>query len=193
MSFPTPFKVCPSCREEFQRTVEFCSDCDVPLVFPGEEPAEEAASQEPLELLTKGGPWQLEALAEHLAQRGIPCHIDTDPPQAAIQGPQSYRRTGFQGRATELALYVATSDLGDARGLAEEHLRSRLPDGGEEIAEGEILDACPACETPLTPGADACGECGLPFAVQTIQCLSCGQEANSDEAACPHCGARWDA
>ena len=187
------YKICPECREEFRRDFDTCSDCGVPLAFPNDVPPEPTGDERPsLEILTKGGPRELEAFAQYLLANGVPSQIDTDPPSDGAESKARETSTGFRGHSTELALYVRLEDLAQANELGESYVRRQLPDFDGAAVEGEILESCPACGTPLAQGAEACGECGLEFAVQTIRCLRCGQESTSDQAACPNCGDRWD-
>jgi len=151
-------KFCPECGEEFVRTALRCADCDVDLVT--QEPGAPAAAGAdaagdggmplPGELapLLKGEPWELERIAEALAEGGIPCRVDPFPPEG--------------GR--ELAIYVRPETLDDARHVLEGYRAASLPDAPEDSALGVDLHDCPACGAALPEESTECPDCGLPFA-----------------------------
>jgi ribosomal protein L37E len=140
------FKVCSSCGQEYQSWVTECSDCGVPLdLAPGETlaPAPRAVpGLAELVALRRGGPWELQALAEALQTHGISSRIDAKPPE-------------------QLTLYVGRADLAAAREIAAELAARDLPDAEAGVAHDPT--ACPACGEPTPENAATCSACGLEF------------------------------
>ncbi len=182
-------KLCPSCRTEYVRTAERCSDCGAVLVFAEDftpPPSEAAAEQLPpaaeLALVRSGTPSDLEGFAELLQELGISSRIDSYPPGTPTGGAKA-------GRAgLRLGLYVRERDLAPAVGAVEEHLLSELPDAVAPGARGE-LSACPACGASLMLEASGCADCGLEFPAQEQLCSQCGGVARAEDLSCPSCNA----
>jgi hypothetical protein len=187
------FKLCPSCRDEFVPTVSVCPDCRVPLVA-----AEELASAPVARdagvasaaftltsavMLRRGGTGELQDLARRLAEHGVRCVIDTDPPGARIAGTA---RTAA-GREVQLAIYVDEADSQTAARLHHEWVLATVP-GASEAQLGGVLDACPGCGEPLATNASACSSCGLEFPPLETTCPQCGQPVAVDAERCTSCG-----
>jgi hypothetical protein len=140
-----------------------------------------------LVLVSRGGPWELERQAEHLAAEGISCRIETDPPGEPIPSRGVFR--GGAGYGQQLAIYVAEGDADRAFALIDDFEASRMPHVGT-VHEAEESDVCPACQTPYSSAATECAECGLLFAEGW--CGDCGSAFTTDHDACPSCGVSLD-
>jgi len=157
------FKVCPSCHQEYQRWVELCSECSVPLALDQESsPAPSLPTAAEMVLLKVEGPWYLQELAELLQEGGISSRIDTDPPGTPNEGTKGATRAGSRGRATRLGIYVGADDLETANEIAQEFATSRLSDIPTTAANPDA-SACPACGEQISETAVSCAECGLEF------------------------------
>jgi hypothetical protein len=182
------FKVCPSCRQEYQSWASVCADCDVPL-----DVAREASAAPPLPpaasliLLRLEGPWYLQELAEVLQGHGISSRIDSDPPGAPVGGPAVATRQGFRGQATRLGIYVRAEDLEAAREIDEGFAASRLRDVPATDVPRDP-SACPACGERIPETAPSCLACGLEFPEAEFQCPACGRRCAPETRRCPGCG-----
>jgi len=163
------FKVCPSCKQEYQRWVEVCSDCNVPLAL--DQEGQSAPALPPavdLVLLKVEGPWYLQELAELLQENGISSRIDTEPPGTPTEGTKGAMRAGSRGQTTRLGIYVGVDDLEPAHAIAQEFATARLSDVPDVTANPDA-SACPACGEPISETAVSCAECGLEFPEAEIQ------------------------
>lgn len=183
-------KLCPSCRTEYVRTAERCSDCGAALVSaegfvppPPEIPADSLPPAALLALVRTGTPGELEGFAGLLQEHGISCRIDSYPPGAPAGAGSAGRGAGLR-----LGLYVLERDLPAAVGAVEERLLAELPDAVAPGARGE-LTACPACGASLAAEASGCAECGLEFPAQEQLCRECGGVARAEDLSCPSCNA----
>ncbi|MBW2242753.1 MAG: hypothetical protein JRH01_12285 [Deltaproteobacteria bacterium] len=166
-------KNCPSCGDEFQAWVERCPDCNIPLVIggSGSAGAEKAAPEFPpasqLEKVLVGGPWQTRGLADRLAEAGIPCRVDSYPPDSELDtgGSAAAGNFGQGGRGIDLGVYVREADHERAIEIAAAYQTEGLPELDEHDTPepGTELDACPGCGEPLAADATGCEECGLEF------------------------------
>jgi hypothetical protein len=158
------FKVCPSCRGEFQNWVARCPDCDVALELGADAPPPPAADELPpareLTCIERGDPRALHEIAEHLQAEGLSCRIASYPPDEKIRlGGQ--RGTGV---ATIFGLYVRPGDAEAATRVRTRLVRETLPESvGHEVVAGTELSECPACGEPLAETARECAACGLAF------------------------------
>ncbi len=143
-----PAKVCPRCREEYLRTAESCSDCEVPLVFADQLGREEPELPEVAQLEAvrfASASWAVR-LSERLVEAGIPHRV------AEVAG----QKTGAYG------IFVRSEDLEAAREVDASHLAREMPDLPAEAAEpGSEVEGCPACGADAPPDADECPGCGL--------------------------------
>jgi len=163
------FKVCPSCKQEYQRWVAVCSDCNVPLGFDQESPPSPSLPPAAdLVLLKVEGPWYLQELAELLQENGISSRIDTEAPGTLAEGAKGTTRAGSPGQATRLGIYVGADDLEAAHEISQEFAASRLCDVPDPAAHTDA-SACPACGEPIGETAVACAECGLEFPEAELQ------------------------
>ncbi len=155
-------KICPSCGAEHVLAAEKCLDCDVVLEL-GEaggatgEPEADALppATELAPVVTDRAAWELERMALVLQEAGIPCRIETHPLDADVGA------SGSGG--TTLCIYVLPADRDAAIERVQEHRAASLPGDHEPARFGQTLEACPACGTPLTEGAEECADCGLEF------------------------------
>ena len=155
--------MCPECRVAYQLWASRCSDCDVDLVAWAPEPEPEVLPPaNELNVLWRGTPGQLRALAEFLASAGTSSRIDRFPPSGATREPAP-GRTAPPGPESELAIYVRPMDLASAESLRDELLQSRVPAPPETSPEPLEADACPACGHSLSPEDESCPDCGLEF------------------------------
>jgi hypothetical protein len=161
-------KVCPSCGVEYVQSALRCADCDVDLeagsIDPlAEMPRRSSPSLPPakdLVCLRTGTPYELEALAEALANEGISSRIDGAAADGSIPNP---RRRSF-GLGASVGIFVREEDVERSAPIVQEFLADSLGQPlGDGPAVGSELDACPACVTPLPPDAERCAECGLEF------------------------------
>ena len=176
-------RVCVECGEEYRPEIAVCADCGGALedrdgqegAMPsrparaGEgEPADEDAFTE--SVLTDERAMELTEPADQLAAEGIACRIRARKTRLADGSPHV---TGYR-------LMVAAEDRDRAReilGLAAD----------EEDVDAETRP-CPACATPIAPGAVECPECGLAAGDDPHQmtCVRCGRWLEG--AVCPDCG-----
>lgn len=107
-------------------------------ITPGEE----------LQLLRSAQLDWVHALAERLAESGVPCQVN----------PMDQRRA----TDSTWAVYVREPDLARARELDREVMREVMPDLPEDF-DPSALDTsrCPACSEPVLEGMPECPECGL--------------------------------
>jgi hypothetical protein len=129
------FKLCPSCKDEFVPTVSLCPDCRVPLVTPeqlasveaarvaGAAPTSDVFTLTSAVMLRAGGASELQAVAERLAERGVRCVIDTNPPGARLGGSSR----AAAGREIQLALYVDEADAQTAARIHHEWMLATVP------------------------------------------------------------------
>jgi ribosomal protein L37E len=204
MPFPreaVDHKVCPRCGGEYRLEIDACADCGIPLVFPGEAPAEAAREETPQEenddvsLFTGPGfelppsddlvcvccrsPRALRHLSRQLDAASIAHRIDAAP----------------YDRSIEIGcLYVQPAD-GDAAAAVD-----ALEFGGTPIEEADLaeLATCPACGAEYPPGALECSGCGLRTGADTVgldrTCERCGAVVGqSSRDRCPNCAARLPA
>ena len=158
------FKLCPSCRSEFQDWVTRCPDCNVELQHssapPPAPPVGELPPARELTCIERGDPRALHEIAERLQAEGLSCRIGAYPPDEPI-------RLGGQrgaGVATTFGLYVHPADAEAATRVRTRLVQETLPESiGHEVAAGTELHACPACGAPLAENARECAECGLEF------------------------------
>jgi hypothetical protein len=189
------FKICPECGVEHVRTALVCSDCNVALVSASGEVAAPAAAAElppaaELVRIAAGGPWELERLARELQESGISSRIGSPLPTPPIsRGAASAATRASPGSGARLALYVLPADLDPARRLLEKVLLPEAPDGVAPGAEGDALEACPACGAPISGVASACSDCGLEFVAVDEVCSSCAAPISAGATACHSCGA----
>ncbi|MCG8592528.1 MAG: zinc ribbon domain-containing protein [Proteobacteria bacterium] len=172
-------KICPSCDVVYMPTVERCADCGTPLEThdPNAAPADAVGTADGLELgdlvpLATGSAWHLDRQARGLQEAGISSRVDRAPKGQAGGG---------------LCLYVRAEE----RESALRELREReglLPPDVEPRNPEEELGSCPACSSPLAPGAVECGDCGLPFPAALSACSACGAEVDAEADRCPACG-----
>lgn len=160
---PTTFRICPSCRAEFQHWVTACTDCGAALVHPEEAPplAGAGADEPPVETvacLARGGPWELRELAEALREHGLSTRIGPYPPPGA-SSPDDDRA----GPGTGLGIYVAERDLERAVALHQQLVRESSHAEPAPSEASPDADGCPACGEDLSPDAEACASCGLEF------------------------------
>ena len=157
------FKLCPSCRSEFQDWVTHCPDCKVALQLSGAalppQPARELPPARELSCIERGDPRALHEIAERLQAAGLSCRIDAYPPDEPI-------RLGGRGSgvATTFGLYVHPADAEEATRVRTRLVQETLPESvGHELAAGTELHDCPACGEPLAEAARECAACGLAF------------------------------
>ena len=152
-----PPRRCPRCREEYVATALTCVDCGVALVAEGdldEAPATELPASDALVQVRVENPVWIRALAERLAEEGIPSRVELLESDA-----RTARRHG-----APCALRVRPEDAERARQVDAALLRAQLPDLPEDASpEWREAEGCPACGTPLAPEAVECPECGLAF------------------------------
>jgi hypothetical protein len=120
----------------------------------GEEPVAELPASDALVQVRVENPVWIRALAERLAQEGIPSRVellDSDSSTARRHGAPCILR-------------VRPEDAERARQLDAALLRAQLPDLPEDAStEWREAEGCPACGTALDPEAAECPECGLSF------------------------------
>jgi hypothetical protein len=158
------FKVCPSCRGEFQDWVARCPDCDVALQLAGAvlppQPVGELPPARELTCIERGDPRALHEIAERLQAAGLSSRIASYPPDEKIRlgGPRG------SGVATTFGLYVRPADAEEATRLRTQLVQETLPESvGHTVVAGTELHDCPACGEPLAEGARECAACGLAF------------------------------
>jgi hypothetical protein len=148
---------CPRCREEYVATAITCVDCGVALVSEGElgeAPVTELPASDALVQVRVENPVWIRALAERLAEEGIPSRVELlDSDSLAA------RRHG-----APCSLWVRPEDAERARQVDAALRRSQLPDLPEDASpEWRDAEGCPACGSALEPEAAECSECGLSF------------------------------
>ena len=111
-------------------------------------PGEELLPGEELQLVRSAQLDWIHALAERLAEAGIPRQVN----------PLSERRA----TDSTWGLYVRAVDLERARSLDREVMREFLPDVPEDFdPTTHDTSQCPACGDPVAEGASECPGCGL--------------------------------
>jgi predicted amidophosphoribosyltransferase len=174
-------RYCPECDQEFRPHVERCSDCGGPLEdqFGDAEGAASEAAARPhgalppgdyLPLLHRSSAAALEPYAAGLGQAAIPFKVEARP---------GYGGFDLKVRAED-GPQVAQL-LADTLGEGPAHETADLAAGRE--------GHCPACETPLSPGATECPECGLGLAQELPACGTCDGELDPGTGRCPRCDA----
>jgi len=160
------YKLCARCGAEFQLWVARCTDCDESLdlaptfALPPEASAPLPHARELTCVLTADA-WGARELAEALAAAGVPCRIDSHPPDAPLECDSTQRRGAC---APKLGVYVRAHEAAQARAIEAALLARRSPEVAElgPLAEPDA-NACPACAAPLDPAAPDCQACGLAF------------------------------
>ena len=177
-------RVCVECGEEYRPEIAVCADCGGALedrddadaaAFPparaeadaGDEPAEPDEYTEPV--LTEDRATDLIGSADQLAAEGIGCRI------------RPLRRRLADGSLHVAGYRLVVAPENRARALA------LLGLGADEDVDAETRP-CPACATPIAPGAVECPECGLAAGddPHQVTCVRCGRWLEG--AACPDCG-----
>jgi hypothetical protein len=188
------FKTCPGCSQEYQAWATRCAQCELVLEFASDLRAQAPRGEgggggdalppaSELVLVELQGPWYLEELAQALAEHGISSRVDAHADAAEA------RRAG---QPAPLGLYVRPDDFRDARALAQEFARARLPDAESAATAPRLAAECPACGEPVRGDAASCAECGLEFPEGELRCFACGEPAAPDAARCARCGADFD-
>lgn len=109
---------------------------------------DEIARGEELHLVRSAPLDWIHALAERLAEAGIPRQVN----------PLSERRA----TDSTWGLYVREGDLGRARALDREVMREVMPDVPEDFDPATLdTSQCPACFEPVGEGVGECPGCGL--------------------------------
>jgi len=159
-----PFRICPTCREEYTSTTSRCAECDVELVAQADLPDEpepppfEFPPASELRCIRVAPLAWIRALSQALEEREVPHRVE--PTQAAA-APEGQRPELF-GNVDLFGLYVLEEDAPDVRVLDEVIAQQVLPGEAPDVEEGE-LEACPACGTELPHDATECTDCGLAF------------------------------
>jgi hypothetical protein len=145
------YKLCPSCRGEFQQWVESCPDCGVALVAadaalpPTPPPPDELPPAHELVCVERGDPRALREIAARLQSVGISCRIDGHP-------------------SGSFGVYVLPADAEEAVRTRTQLIHESLPElAGQTLEAGTELAECPACGEPLAEAAQECAACGLAF------------------------------
>jgi len=189
-----PFKVCPECGVEHVHTALVCADCNVALEIAPTDSAERPATAPfpPASELTRvaaGSPWEMERLALQLQEAGISSRIDTMPSgQGSSRHVANAPPRNASGSGARLALYVLPAEGEPASRVIQSILLQDSPGRDAAAREGDSLEACPACGTPISAVASACPDCGLEFVPIENLCSSCGAVMTA-ATACPSCGA----
>ena len=183
------YKVCPRCGGEYRLDIERCADCEVALVFPGDEPEpEELIDLEPPAEFLFTGPLRV-ASGDDLVC--ICCR-----PVSALQALSfalndagiAHRLDPVLGRKARAGcLYVLEAD-GDAAAALDVELSS-VPLGDVSTLPADLA-GCPACDTPRSFGATECRGCGLvlgPGAGVDRTCSYCGAVIALETPRCPNC------
>jgi len=129
-----------------------CSDCGVELVLELPEAGNRQVLPE-LDALVpiRSAPmaW-IQALAGALAEAGISSRVES------IQARS--------GSGPAAAIFVRPEDQAAALPIDAAVARAAIPDLPEQSESGwSETEACPACQTELSPDAEVCPECGLIF------------------------------
>jgi hypothetical protein len=179
-------RYCPSCHEEYRPDIVSCADCGALLEDRDDEASSQTAAEqapaapserdipegyEPVHTTRELG--ALPPLADALVAAGIDCRV-----RDAQSGPYVVYRLLVHGekRAAAAALIEA----------------SLHPHVDAEFDPERGYARCPACDTPLSPGAVECSECGLPLAATEVTCPDCGATAEANATRCPACGCALD-
>ena len=174
-------RVCVECGEEYRPEIAVCADCggalqdrsgdDEGLPTPGRAAEEGPGDEDVLteSVLTDERATELTEPADQLAAEGIPCRIQ----------PQKRRLGDGTTHVARYRLLVAPENRDralDVLGLAAD----------EDV--DAVTRPCPACATPIQPGAVDCAECGLAAGDDPHQmtCVRCGQWLEGP--VCPDCG-----
>lgn len=158
------FKICPGCGAEFYAHIESCHQCEVKLVFPGEEA--EAVAEEPAGVgeidpnekivVVEQGPIQrVSDIAVVFEESGIPYKVAEVDDSCSDDGCS----TSSCGPATYV-LFVPASREDVARNTVEAYWQSEHPEIGI-VRERESKGQCPGCGFTLSSLAPECPECGL--------------------------------
>ena len=114
----------------------------------GRPPVEEIAPGQEVVLVRSAQLDWIHALAERLAELGIPRHVNPID----------------QRRATDSTwgLYVRPADLARAQVVDRDVMLELMPDVPEDFdPTTHDTSQCPACGEPVVEGATECAECGL--------------------------------
>jgi RNA polymerase subunit RPABC4/transcription elongation factor Spt4 len=174
-------RVCPECGEEYRPDVQVCAECGGVLEDQFEDEGAPAGLETPLPpSVPVAGPQRtvfssseaadLEPLAHRLGTSGIPFAV--------------------RGAINSFDLLVQAADVERALEALKDLLPQEDPQPRAAFDPERGYASCPACGTPLAPGAAACPECGLAIGGPATGdvCPRCHSPLDPARQACPSCG-----
>lgn len=152
-------KICPECSTEYFAHIETCADCGAVLLTPEELKKVEEEKKRCMEKIIKDPvavregdlPW-IDQLYDILIDAGISCMVTAD----------TGCKKGCCGHPYQLL--VSSGDAEAASARIEDHFRNIHPElesSQNMLSQGN----CPACTSPVEPGALECPDCGLTLLI----------------------------
>ena len=150
---------CPSCRSEFTIGIDYCKNCEVPLLdslpddslFGSPEAMAKSLEGQKLQPILVDNHLELRKVQNALARQKIPTLIADDSDMEAPVGV-----------ATRFYLMVSEYDFQQARNFLDESWSNGLQrEGVVKDVSLENTEVCPACSAFVSCDVEECPECGL--------------------------------
>ena len=166
-------RVCVDCGEEYRPEIVACADCGGRL-----EDRDGAGDRPPAPAAEPAEDHSPEADFTHTVSRAEKATDLTEHADRLVEAGIPFRLRPARGAGYRL---LVTSEDNDRALSLLGLLADRTP------ADPDTVRPCPACETPVQPGAAECPECGLAVGDEDgPTCERCGQRLDGPD--CPDCG-----